>query len=82
MAFGKYDSRHFFPLDVTIESSTFWKIKEMSKMDLISEKIMKRESSVRHLHFLHRIELEKKGHYLANKGKRNFLSEVDNKMRK
>lgn len=54
----------------------------MSEIHLISEKIMKRESSVRHLHFLHRTETEKKGHCMANRGKIKFATEVDNTMRK
>lgn len=54
----------------------------MSEMRLISEKIMKRESSLTHLHFLHRIETEKKGYYMANRGQIKFPTEVDNKMGK
>lgn len=54
----------------------------MFKMYLISEKIRKRANSMRHLGFLHRTDIEKRGHYLANKGKRKFPTEVDDKMRR
>lgn len=51
-------------------------------MYLISEKIRKRANSMRCLGFLRRTEIEKKGYYLANKGKRKFPTEVDDKMRR
>lgn len=72
----------FFSFDVTIESNGILETRKMFKMYLISEKIRKRANSMRHLGFLRRTEIEKRGHYLANKGKRKFPTEVDDKMRR